>query len=242
MRTLSRNRIVSSKQQDLDEANAQKVRDAEVAKQKKVQQQQNTENTRIKKIRLDKEAKDKADEDKAYLSRVDKHLDELVKDVLKPPKKSEIKYMKVKNIKNLKPDRKTKVLKNRKNNALKELGLNTAYTKVLHKNTFDSVTANTFPVANHNLMIDTLILPTTNEGFNRLLVVVDLWSKEIEFVPMIATDNTYDEKTGNSVDRSYLKIWSSPKCCWWYRNIPRVICCEGQAMIASLMKAIIVMG
>ena len=45
-----------------------------------------------------------------------------------------------------------------------------------------------------------------------------------------------------TVDRSYLKIWSSPKCCWWYRNIPRVICCEGQAMIASLMKAIIVMG
>ena len=90
---------------------------------------------------------------------------------------------------------------NRKNNALKSLGQNTQYTKALHKNNYDSVSANTFPVQNHNLMIDTLILPTTLKGFNRLLVVVGLWSKEIEFGPMIATDNTYDPKTGHRTNK-----------------------------------------
>jgi hypothetical protein len=76
---------------------------------------------------------------------------------LKPAKRSETTYVKVKNVKNWKPDRPNRI-KNRKNNTLKELGLNTAYTKVLHKNKFDSVTANTFPVQNRNLMIDTLTL------------------------------------------------------------------------------------
>ena len=128
-------------------------------------------------------------------------MSELVKDVLKPAKKSETTFVKIKDVKNLKPGKSNKILKNRKNNTLNELGLNTQYTKILHKNTFDSVTANTFPLQNHNLMIDTLTLPTTSKGFNRLLVVVDLWSKGIEFEPMIATDNTYDPKTGNRTNK-----------------------------------------
>jgi hypothetical protein len=128
-------------------------------------------------------------------------MDDFAKEVLKPAKKSETIYIKTKDVKNLKPDKTNKILKNRKNNTFNELGLNTDYRKVLHKNKFDSVTANTFPVQNHNLMIDTLTLPTTDEGFNRLLVVVDLWSKEIEFEPMIATDNTYDSKSGHRTNK-----------------------------------------
>ena len=55
---------------------------------------------------------------------------------------------------------------------------------------------------NRNLMIDTLTLPTTSEGYNRLLVCVDLWSKEFEFEAMKAEDNTYDPKSdhGNNKD------------------------------------------
>ena len=64
-----------------------------------MQQQQNAEDSRIEKEARDKEAKEKADKD-PYLSQVDEHLKELVKEVLKPAKKSETKYVKVKNIKN----------------------------------------------------------------------------------------------------------------------------------------------
>ena len=201
MRKSSRNITVSSKQKELDEASANKLKQAEIAKQQKAQKEKESENTRLEKIRLAKESKDKADEDLEYLNRVDKHMSELVKDVLKPAKKSETNYVKIKDVKNLKHEKSNKILKNRKNNALKELGLNIDYIKVLHKNTFDSVTANTFPVQNHNLMIDTLTLPTNSKGFNRLLVVVDLWSKEIEFEPMKAEDNTYDPKTGNRTNK-----------------------------------------
>ena len=50
-------------------------------------------------------------------------------------------------------------------------------------------------------MIDTLILPETDDGFNRLLVVFDLWSKEVDFEPLVATPNQYDPKTGLKVSK-----------------------------------------
>jgi acyl-CoA hydrolase len=100
MRKSSRNRIVSAKQQELNNAKAQKFQNAEIAKKEKAKKEKEAENTRLEKIRLDKEAKDKADEDREYLNRVDKHLSELVKDVLKPAKRSETTYVKVKNVKN----------------------------------------------------------------------------------------------------------------------------------------------
>jgi hypothetical protein len=54
------------------------------------------------------------------------------------------------------------------------------------KNTIinDHVKSNTFPEQDYNLMADLLHLPTTKTGFKYLLVVVDLWSNEVEAEPL----------------------------------------------------------
>jgi hypothetical protein len=67
---------------------------------------------------------------------------------------------------------------------LKSLNIDETYTKPLKKPIFDKVKQNTFPMDGYNYMADVLFLPTTEEGYKYLLVVVDLWSDEFDVEPL----------------------------------------------------------
>lgn len=78
---------------------------------------------------------------------------------------------------------------NKINKLMKELNINEEYTKPLKKYKYDTVKQNTFPKQDYNFMIDTLYLPETKEGYKYLLTLVDLWSDECDFEPMIAVSS-----------------------------------------------------
>ena len=65
-----------------------------------------------------------------------------------------------------------------------EMNIDETYTKPIKKYKFDTIKQNTFPKQDYNFMMDTMQLPTTKEGFQHLLVVVDLWSDELDFEPL----------------------------------------------------------
>lgn len=70
------------------------------------------------------------------------------------------------------------------NNLIKKLGINETYTKPIKNIVFDKVKQNTYPKADYNFMADLLHLPKTEEGFNYLFVIVDLWSNEFDIEPV----------------------------------------------------------
>lgn len=72
---------------------------------------------------------------------------------------------------------------------------------------FDRVKENTFPESGFNLMMDTMTLPTTKEGYQFLLVVVDLWSDNIDFEPLKST-KAKEALAGfqKIIERPYIKM------------------------------------
>ena len=66
----------------------------------------------------------------------------------------------------------------------KELDVDDIYTKVHHKAKFDNVKSNIPPLQDYNFQADLLELPKTKLGYKYLLVMVDLWSDEIDVEPL----------------------------------------------------------
>ena len=82
--------------------------------------------------------------------------------------------------------KKTKTNSKNKVSALMEkLNIDETYTKAAPKYKFDKVKQNTFPKQDYNFMMDTMVLPTTKLGYKHLLTVVDLWSDEVDFEPLM---------------------------------------------------------
>ena len=88
-----------------------------------------------------------------------------------------------------------------------EMNIDETYTKPIKKYKFDTIKQNTFPKQDYNFMMDTMQLPTTKEGFQHLLVVVDLWSDELDFEPLkglTALETLHAFET--IIKRPYLKM------------------------------------
>ena len=68
---------------------------------------------------------------------------------------------------------------------------------------FDTVKSNIPLIADYNYMADLLILPRTKEGFNGLLVMVDLATDELDFEP-------YKTKEPAEILKCMKKIFSRP--------------------------------
>lgn len=74
--------------------------------------------------------------------------------------------------------------KNRYDGIIKEFELDETFTKSHHKAIFDNVKSNIPPLQDYNFQADLLMLPKTKSGYRYLLVIVDLWSDEIDAKPL----------------------------------------------------------
>lgn len=100
----------------------------------------------------------------------------------------------------------------------KKLGIdNTFFTIPKKEKKFDTIKQNVFPQEDFNFMADIVILPKAKFGFQYLLVVVDLWSKDLDFEEM-------KNKDAKSCLYAFQKILGRP-----YLNLPKasVITDEG---------------
>jgi hypothetical protein len=71
------------------------------------------------------------------------------------------------------------------NKLMSELKIDETYTKPFrHKINYDRVKDVIPPLEDYNFQADLLMLPTTNKGFKYLLTVVDLWSDELDAIPL----------------------------------------------------------
>lgn len=84
-------------------------------------------------------------------------------------------------IKGAKPATKSK---DRYESIIKQFGLDETYTKSHRKAIFDNVKSNIPPLQDYNFQADLLMLPKTKTGYKYLLVIVDLWSDEIDAKPL----------------------------------------------------------
>ena len=82
---------------------------------------------------------------------------------------------------NIKIKKEAKKKKNTKNKLLEHFGLDNSYTEVKEKVKYDKFRDNTYPKQDYNFAMDLLFLPTAKFGFKYLVVVVDIWSNEIDF-------------------------------------------------------------
>jgi hypothetical protein len=88
-----------------------------------------------------------------------------------------------------------------------KLNLDETFTKKALKYKFDKIKENTFPVGGYNYMMDLLELPTTEQGYHILLVVVDLWSDAIDFEPLkLKTAEATLAAFKEIIKRKYLKL------------------------------------
>lgn len=69
---------------------------------------------------------------------------------------------------------------------LNSLDINEEYTTPIKKKSiqFDSVKSNVPPLKHYNYMADLLHLPTTEDNYKYLLVMVDLWSNKFDIEPL----------------------------------------------------------
>lgn len=89
-------------------------------------------------------------------------------------------------------------------NLLKSFGISETFTKPVKKaKVFTKVKDNIPPLQDYNFMADLLMLPTTKRGFKYLLVVVDLWSDEVDFEPI-------KSRTPHVVLQALKKIFKRP--------------------------------
>ena len=91
---------------------------------------------------------------------------------------------------------------------IKKLGLDETYTKVNIKPKYDNVKDNIPPVQDYNFQADLIMLPTTKKGFKYLLVIVDLWSDEIDASPLETKEPTEVLKATEKIFKTgkYLKM------------------------------------
>lgn len=85
-----------------------------------------------------------------------------------------------------------------------KLGLDETYTKARVKPKFDNVKDNIPPLQDYNFQADLIMLPKTKKGFKYLLVIVDLWSDEIDVEPL-------ETKEPDVVLKAMEKIFKSGK-------------------------------
>jgi|688.fasta_scaffold414365_2 hypothetical protein len=91
---------------------------------------------------------------------------------------------------------------------LQELKVDETYTKPLKKEKlFTHIDDNIPHKSNYNFMMDILILPRTKEGYNMLLVCVDMWSRAFDIEPIKNKDaKTVLNAFKTMIKRPYIEL------------------------------------
>lgn len=93
---------------------------------------------------------------------------------------------------------------NKYKSIIEEFELDETYTKTHRKAIFDNVKSNIPPLEDYNFQADLLMLPKTKTGYRYLLVIVDLWSDEIDAKPL-------KSKEPKEVLQAMLNVFKSAK-------------------------------